>query len=124
MPFIAGALRSDQGNQQEDSDMKAKILVLTAALAAFPIANASAACLSNINGGTTMNEGDCYRHSNGQTVGCHGGQLGVVGGTTNKCKAWIEVQRQPAGSLGTTATDPSRGGKGSTLSSGAATIQK
>ncbi len=99
--------------------MRVKIFVLAATLSALPIASASAACMSNINGGTTMNEGDCYRHSNGQTVGCHGGQLGVVGGTTNKCKAWIEVVRQPAGSLGTTATDPNRGAKGSMFSSGA-----
>lgn len=97
--------------------MRVKIFVLAAALSAFPMASASAACQSNINGGTTMNEGDCYRHSNGQTVGCHGGQLGVVGGTTNKCKAWIKVERLPANSVGNTAPDPNRASKGSMFSS-------
>ncbi len=103
--------------------MRVKTFVMAAALSALPIASASAACMSNINGGTTMNEGDCYRHSNGQTVGCHGGQLGVVGGTTNKCKAWIEVVRQPANSIGSTATDPTRAQRGSTFSSSPA-LQK
>ena len=103
--------------------MRVKIFVLTVALASLPIASASAACVSNINGGTTMNEGECYRHSNGQTVGCHGGQLGVVGGTTNKCKAWIKVERLPAGGMSSTPADPGRGAKGSTFSSDAA-VQK
>jgi len=103
--------------------MRVKTFFLAAALSSLTIASASAACQSNINGGTTMNEGDCYRHSNGQTVGCHGGQLGVVGGTTNKCKAWIEVVRQPANSVNGTKVDLSRGTNGSTFSSGQA-LQK
>ncbi|MGS1095133.1 hypothetical protein ACVCNR_11180 [Aquamicrobium terrae] len=97
--------------------MRVKISVLAAVLSVLPIASASAACMSNINGGTTMNEGDCYRHSNGQTVGCHGGQLGVVGGTTNKCKAWIKVERLSASGMGSTAHDANRASKGSMFSS-------
>lgn len=103
--------------------MRVRITVLAAAFSALSFASASAACMSNINGGTTMNEGDCYRHSNGQTVGCHGGNLGVVGGTTNKCKAWIDVVRQPANSVNGTKVDLNRVVKESGISSGKA-LQK
>lgn len=104
--------------------MRAKIFILAAAFSALSTTGVSAACVSNINGGTTLNEGECYRHNTGVAVGCHGGQLGPVQGTTNKCDAWVKVDRQPAGNMSTAPTDPSRGGKENAFSSRSATNQK
>jgi len=96
--------------------MRMRIIVFAAALSALP-GTAFALCQSNINGGTTMSEGQCYMHNNGVAVGCHGGVLAPVGGTTNKCNAWIKVERQPAGSLGNSAVDPIQATREQTFSS-------
>lgn len=97
--------------------MNMKIIMGAAGLLALTATNAFALCQSNINGGTTMNEGDCYMHSAGVAVGCHGGVLNPVGGTTNKCKAWIKVERLPNTNQSGKTADPIKAGKGSALSS-------
>jgi len=102
--------------------MRMRIIVFAVALSALP-GTAFALCQSNINGGTTLNEGECYMHSVGVAVGCHGGVLAPVGGTTNKCKAWIKVERPATNSVGGSTPVPDRGSKAPAFSSGSA-IQK
>lgn len=87
--------------------MKANTLFITSALFFISTVGSYAACQSAINGGTTLAEGACYKHSNGHAVGCHGGNIGVVTGTTNKCTSWVDVVRNM--STNPSGTKPSSG---------------